>query len=63
MDPAKPSGRPASRDRSRIDARDAKRLLDAARKRGMFAGLEDIVPYAAQPGAALGLGLLHLTQQ
>jgi len=30
MDPAKPSGRPASRDRSRIDARDTKRLLDAA---------------------------------
>ena len=29
MDPAQPSGRPAPRDRSRVDARDARRLLDA----------------------------------
>lgn len=44
-----------------LDPKEAKRLLDLARKRGMFVGLEPAVPYAAQPGAALA-GLLNFQQ-
>ncbi len=46
-----------------LDPKEAKRLLDLARKRGLFAGLERGAPYAAQPGAGVGLGLLNLMQQ
>lgn len=44
-----------------LDPKEAKRLLDLARKKGLFAGLQPAVPYAVQPGAALG-GLLNLQQ-
>jgi hypothetical protein len=43
-----------------ISPAEAKRLLDIARKRSRFAGLDNAIPYAAQPAAA---GLLNLSQQ
>ncbi len=46
-----------------LDPKEAKRLLDLARKRGLFAGLESAAPYAVQPGVGGSMGLLNLLQQ